>query len=223
MHTPTTHLPARLGGGLLLLAPVIFLVGQLIIGSVWSTPYSWVHNNISDLGNVRCGVSGEPARFICSPLHPWWNGIFLLTGLLLAVGVVATWKRCGKGPGPGTAKVLVLVSSAGYVLAGAYPADVNENLHVLGALLILGPGNVALVIAGIAARAALPCPVRLAALGLGVIGIAGSILHLSGHYGVLGLGGSERMAAFALLLWLGLVGGPFLTSPTAGSASRARP
>lgn len=212
----------RTGAVLLLSAPILFVGTQLLVGSTWSTPYSLAHNNISDLGNVTCGPVGEPERYVCSPHHGWMNLAFLLTGLLLAAGIAAGWTRLGAEGVPATTKVAVLLCSVGYALAGAYPADVDENLHVLGALLILGPGNIALLATGITSRTS-PVPViRLSALVLGAAGVLGTWIHLSRTYGALGMGGSERVAAFALLVWLGLVGVRLLARGPAGLRPASR-
>lgn len=191
-------------------APILFVGIQLLVGSAWSSPYSWAHNNISDLGNVTCGAFGDPLRHVCSPQHSWMNWAFLLTALLLAFGVGATWSRWGRGGAATTVRILVLLCAAGYALAGAYPADVAENLHVLGAILIMGPGNLALATAVAVPRTSPLSAVRLPTLALAIIGIAGTTLHLSRNYAGLGVGGTERLAAFALLLWVGLIGALFL-------------
>lgn len=205
-----------IGAVLLLSAPILFVGAQFLVGSTWSIPYSWSHNNISDLGNVTCGPVGEPERHVCSPHHGWMNLAFLVTGLLLAAGIGAGWRRLGAEGIAVTTKVSVLLCSVGYALAGVYPADVDENLHVLGALLILGPGNIALLATGITSRASPVLFLRISAFVLGATGALGTWMHLSRDYGGLGMGGTERIAAFALLIWLGLVGVRLLASEPAG-------
>lgn len=70
----------------------IFLVAQLVAGRAWRTPYSWSRNNISDLGNVGCGPWGDDRRYVCSPLHDVMNFGLVITGILVAAGVILLWQ-----------------------------------------------------------------------------------------------------------------------------------
>ncbi|WP_242624059.1 DUF998 domain-containing protein [Micromonospora kangleipakensis] len=130
----------RVGALLWLLATPLFLAGNVITGLAWrDPPFSSAVNNISDLGNVTCGRwdTNRP-RDVCSPWHVAMNSALVATGLLLAIGVLFTWSTLGHGAAARAAQVLTLGGAGGYVLAGAYPADVDENNHFLAALLIFG-------------------------------------------------------------------------------------
>lgn len=99
--------------------------------------HSWSTNNISDLGNVTCGRwDTTRPRAVCSPWHVAMNSAMVSTGVLLALGVFLTWSALGPGIAARTVQLLTFAGASGYVLAGAYPADVNENKHFLGAILI---------------------------------------------------------------------------------------
>ncbi|WP_157869299.1 DUF998 domain-containing protein, partial [Streptomyces hirsutus] len=76
-----------------------FFVVQGIVESAWVRPaYSWARNNISDLGNVHCGLRTWPeSRYICSPEHGLMNGSFIALGVLLVVGFVLTGGAGGVG------------------------------------------------------------------------------------------------------------------------------
>ncbi|MCQ4206579.1 DUF998 domain-containing protein [Streptomyces longispororuber] len=182
---------------------VQFFVVHTMVESAWTRPYSWARNNISDLGNARCALQSDPEpRYVCSPEHGMMNASFVVLGVLLVVGVVLTgsavWRR---GKVAVAARILLAGAGAGFVLAGLAPADVNENQHVLGALLIMGTGNIGLVLAGFGLAERVGPPLRWGTGLLGVTAITALALFLAHHYLGLGMGGMERVAAFPLLLW----------------------
>lgn len=193
---------ARIGYSTWIAGVMQFFVTHGIVESAWARPYSWARNNISDLGNAHCAVQQEPEpRYICSPEHGLMNVSFIALGALLVVGAALTgpmWR-----PGAATIVVRILLAGAGlgFVLAGLAPADVHENQHVLGALLIMGAGNIGLVLAGIALPNSVPVPLRWATSLLGITAITAFGLFLSHHYLGLGMGGMERLAVFPLLMW----------------------
>ncbi|MEU2613503.1 DUF998 domain-containing protein [Micromonospora sp. NPDC007271] len=193
----------RLGSYSWLLAAPLFLAANVITGLAWRHPrFSWATNNISDLGNVTCGSWGTSRpRPVCSPWHGAMNAATVLTGVLLALGVLLTWSALGRGVATTAARLLTLAAAAGYVLAGAYPADVHENNHVLGAGLIFVLGNAGMIVASLARRSPVLRPVRPVSLALGLIGLAGTGLFVAQVDLGLGVGGMERVAVFPLLAW----------------------
>ncbi|MFJ4666366.1 DUF998 domain-containing protein [Kitasatospora purpeofusca] len=215
-----------------------FFAVHKIAESAWASPYSWAHNNISDLGNALCAVQPEPEpRYICSPRHALMNGSFVTLGVLLVLGVILTagvlWRRNRTAA---TARVLLAGAGAGFALVGLAPADTNENQHVLGALLIMATGNIGLVLTGFGLSQRIPSALRRGSTALGATALAALGLFLSHQYAGLGMGGTERAAAFPLLLWAlvagvrGLITGRTdgsQTTPTAqlgraGRSARAR-
>ena len=68
------------------IAGPLFLAGNVIVGLAWDhPPYSWATANISDLGNVTCGIwDTSRRRLVCSPWHTSMNVVILLTAALLA-------------------------------------------------------------------------------------------------------------------------------------------
>ncbi|MFI0977668.1 DUF998 domain-containing protein [Streptomyces sp. NPDC021093] len=185
-----------------------FFVIHWIVESAWARPYSWARNNLSDLGNALCALQSEPEpRYICSPEHGLMNVSFVALGMLLVVGAALTggvlWRR---GRTAVTARLLLAGAGVGFVLAGLAPADVNENQHVLGALLIMAAGNIGLVLAGFGLAEHIPASLRWGTGLLGVTAVAAFGLFLSRHYLGLGMGGMERVAALPLLFWALAVG-----------------
>lgn len=182
-----------------------FFVIHGIVESAWAKPYSWARNNISDLGNVHCAMQAEPEpRYVCSPAHEMMNASFVVLGILLVVGAVLghTWSRGITGT---VSRLLIASAGAGFVLVGLAPADVDENQHFIGALLVMGVGNLGLLVAGFALARWIRGPLRRLTSPLGITAIAAFALFLSHHYLGLGMGGMERVAAFPLLVWTLLI------------------
>lgn len=184
-------------------AAPIFLVVSLVTGLRWREPtYSWALHNISDLGNAHCGVwDTTRPRYVCSPWHPLMNAAMLTTGVLLAAGLLLTWRLLGRGGVVRSAQMLLLVATGGYALAALYPADVDENLHVLGAFLIMGLGNVGLLLAGFAPGTTTLGRWRPLTLTAGLIALVGTVLFFAQQGVGIGVGGMERVAVLPFPLW----------------------
>ncbi|MFF4533044.1 DUF998 domain-containing protein [Streptomyces sp. NPDC001407] len=188
---------------------VQFFVIHVVAESAWARPYSWARNNISDLGNAHCAMQTDPEpRYICSPEHGLMNASFTTLGVLLVIGAALTggaalWRR---GAAAAVARVLLAGVGVGFVLVGLAPADINENQHALGALLVMGTGNIGLLLAGFALADHVPGALRWMTRLLGITALAACGLFLSEHYLGLGMGGMERVAAFPVLVWALAVG-----------------
>lgn len=222
--SPSLRPLVPLGAGLWVVGALQFLVTHLIVQAAWSPPYRWSANNISDLGNVRCGNWGDTPRYVCSPLHAPMNVSFTVQGAALILGTVLLWSGWRSTRASRVGRVLLLLGGAGWLLAGLVPADVNENLHVLGAVLIFLLGNLGLLLSApaFAERSGL----LLARLGglLGTAGLLGMGLFFGGHFLGLGMGGMERVTVFPLQVWTLLAGSAVLAAPlTRRRAGRALP
>ncbi|WP_184503554.1 DUF998 domain-containing protein [Streptomyces botrytidirepellens] len=193
---------AVIGAAAWIVNAVQFLAVQLIVASHWRTPYGWRGNNISDLGNVHCGMWDDSRpRYVCSPLHGLMNASFAAQGVLLLAGTLLTAVHWGRGRVSWSARILFAVSSGAWILVGLAPADVHEDLHVLGALLIMGVGNIGLLLAGCTPRGSLFGRLRAAAFGIGALAVAAAGMFFTRHDPGLGLGSLERVAAFGPQLW----------------------
>lgn len=213
----------RAGGLCLVLALPLFLLANIVAGLRWTDPaFSWADHNISDLGNVHCGVwDTTRPREVCSPWHAQFNASVLATTALLLVGMLLTWRALGRGGAVRTAQVLALVGVLGYGLVGAYPADVDEEMHLLAALLVFVAANVAPVVAGFARRGTLLGGMRRGSLVLGTVALAGTVLFLAQVDLGFGVGGMERIPVFAPLVWAAWIGATVLgTARTPGQLSR---
>jgi hypothetical membrane protein len=148
------------------------------------------------------------------------NVSFVAEGVLLAAGVLLTGELWRRGFDSWLARISVGLAACGYVLVGLAPADVNENLHVLGALLILGVGNAGLVFAAATPRSSPLAGVRILTMALAFPAIGATWLHLSRHYLWLGMGGTERVAVFALTVWTLALGLYVLLGPVVRRSGR---
>lgn len=191
----------------LLLAGPVFFAAMIVTELGWQdVAYSWVQNNISDLGNVTCGLWDEARpRMVCSPLHAVFNIGAVLTGLLLAAGILAMGAVAGR-----IVRGLALLSAIGFVLVGVFPADVHDSLHWAGALMIFFAGNAAIFWYGLRRPGLLP---RWQSLALGAAGLLGGALFVREIDPGIGLGTVERFAVFPILFWAFLVALRMAKSP----------
>lgn len=211
--------PAILGALCWLVAGPLFLAANVMASLGWHDPrFSWTTNNISDLGNVHCGVwDTTRPRYVCSPWHGPMNAAVILTGILLAAGILLGWRTVpraaaraavGSAGAARAAMVLLLPAAIGYGLAGAFPADVDENQHFLGALLVLVVGNVGLLVAAFA----VPGRARAWTLVAAGVATAAAVLFFDQQSMGIGLGAMERLAVFPLPVWACCAGTGLLTA-----------
>lgn len=195
----------RWGSAAWVVGVVQFFVLHGVVESAWARPYSWARNNISDLGNAHCAWQPDPEpRYVCSPEHALMNVSFVTLGVLFVAGVLLTGALWRRGATATASRLLLAGAGAGFVLAGLAPADVHENQHVLGALLIMATGNLGLLLSGAALD--VPRPLRWGSGLFGALAVTAFGLFLSRHYLGLGMGGMERVAAFPLLVWAAALG-----------------
>jgi hypothetical membrane protein len=191
---------------------VQFFLVMVLVQLAWTTPYSWASNNISDLGNVQCGTFS--GRYVCSPLHSLMNVSFTTGGVLIILGTVLTHAAWPHTLPARVIRSLLVATGAGWTVAGLFPADVNENLHVVGgAFVIFTCGNLALLLTALLTTGPLS-RLRWWGFAFGVLGVAAMLLHFSGTGLGLGVGGMERVTAYGVPIWLAIAGFRlFLTDP----------
>lgn len=181
---------------------IVFFGGQIVAGQAWQPGYSWTRFDISDLGAVACGPPSDGAGFACSPLHDLMNACFAITGVLIVAGVLLSQRAWGRSLWAVAARVLLLLTGAAYVLVAREPEDVNLNLHVLGAAVILFLGNGGILLAGLVGASAPLAQIRGWSIALGILGLIGTLLFLGHHYLFVGMGGMERVAVYPPAAWM---------------------
>ncbi|MPQ99034.1 DUF998 domain-containing protein [Modestobacter sp. I12A-02628] len=180
-----------LWGGLAWLLTLQFFVVEAVAAAGFGG-YSRVDDVISDLGTAA------------SPDAGLMNASFLLQGLLIAAGTVLLVPVLKAGAAR-TAGGLLVVAALGVLLVGFAPSDGNGTLHGIGAAAYLLGGGAGLIALAYAVRP------RSEALGttlalLGLLGIVGTIFFATGVTGLVGEGGTERLAAYVVPLGLPLTG-----------------
>jgi hypothetical membrane protein len=182
---------------LLWILTLLFFAGQALAQSGWSgTPYSLVHDTISDLGTSACqrAVRDGHAVELCSPWHAAMNVAFVLTGLLIFVGLLLLGQRWPATRLARLGLVCLALAGVGKVVVGWVPWNVDYTLHTLGGLGFL-VGDLGLICLGLALRSRR----RWAALAI-VLGAIGLLTAPAGT------GIAERLADYPMFVWFVLVG-----------------
>jgi hypothetical membrane protein len=196
-------------GGAAWVLTLLYFVGQIVAQAAWTTPYSLIDSRVSDLGSTACGRTVANS-FICSPLHAVMNATFVLTGVLILVGLFLTRTTWPRRRLTTWGLVLLGVAGAGTILVGLSPENVNVLLHIVGALNIPA-GNVAMILLGLAIWRDRPGMARFSVVA-GVVGLLGM---LAGPFLVIltrhGGGLAERIALYPLIIWLIVCGLAVLT------------
>jgi hypothetical membrane protein len=190
-------------GPALFVASALYFFAQIIVAWVYKPPpYSLVRNNISDLGNTKCGVN------VCSPRHLVMNVAFFLLGVVMVFG---SWllsheftEKRGHEKGEQNAACigfsLMALGGIGAMLVGIFPENTNSTMHVLGAGLAIGAGNLGIFI--IAAVIDLPEAMRRYMLLFSTISATALVLFANNKFFGIGGGTMERVAAYPETIWL---------------------
>jgi hypothetical protein len=193
-------------------APLVFLVTEAIAAIAWTAgTYNYGHNFISDLGTTVCGSTfGD--RVMCSPLHGVMNFGYVAMGLGVAVTVALLALRL-HGARRVWSTVLGGSLAVGMILVATFPGGVEsvDNgtivLHSLGAAIAISFGNILAILMGAnAASLGFPGWYSRVAIALGVIGLVGLVLLLSGVT-FLDPAVFERISVYTIFLWLFLTSG----------------
>ena len=169
-----------------------FFVVEAVAEARYVAPYSRLHDVISALGAAD------------SPARQAMNASFVVQAALILGGALLLAPALRGGAGRATTALLG-VASLGVLLVGVVPIDGNGTVHAVGAVLYLVGGGLGLVALAYAVRPhseALGTTVVL----LGMVAVATTIFFLAGVTGFLGVGGTERAAAYPLPIALALTG-----------------
>jgi hypothetical membrane protein len=193
-----TNLP-RVVGAVCLVLSVCFFIGQALTQAASEAPYSWIYNNISDLGSTTCGPISvfTYTAWTCSPWHVVMNATFVLVGLLTIVGMLATAGIWPRGSLATAGVALLVISGGGEVAAGLSPEDVRPMLHIIGAILGIGSGALGVMLLGLAVWH-VDRWIGVSSVALGGLALFGFVIAPS-----LGLppGAAERLAGYPTVIW----------------------
>ncbi|WP_235564950.1 DUF998 domain-containing protein [Modestobacter sp. Leaf380] len=150
--------------------------------------YSRTGQVISDLGtDLSPGAALMNASFIA-------QGVLIVAGgVLLRPGLI--------GLGGRLAVVLLSAAGVGTLLVGLFPSDTGGAAHTVGAILYLLGGGLGLMALAYAVRPRSEAVGTTLAL-LGLVGVIATVLFGTAVTGLLGEGGTERLAAYVLPLGL---------------------
>lgn len=186
-----------LGGLVLVLAPVLYVVAEAVAATAWTRPrYSYAENYVSDLG-----VTGQRETFlghdIYSPLAPVMNVGFIADGVLALLAAILIIRfRAGR-----RAKAIWILSilvAVGLVLVGVvHGSQLSQQAGTIGLHFLGAPVAIVAGVVGIAALAA-----ELVVMG-GVPSFPAGVCERVSVYAVL---------ASQLVLGLGVIGGQHAVS-----------
>lgn len=186
-------------GPLLWVSSIQYFIVQLIVISAWTVPHSWANNFISDLGNTECGMyAGLP---VCSPLHLLMNLSFVTFGVTMALGAWLLWRQFKRTWLLTVAFGLMMLSGFGTVLVGVFPENTVNSLHMLGAVLGLGVGNLSVLLLGIGLKNIHPV-MRWFTVLSAVVSLTAFVLFATDTYLALGRGGMERLISYPFTVWM---------------------
>jgi hypothetical membrane protein len=95
---------------------------------------------------------------------------------------------------------LMALAGLGAILVGFFPENVNSTMHIFGAFLAIGVGNVAIFALG--AVLTLPESMRRSMLTFSTLSLAALVCFASHKYFGIGPGIMERLAAYPETIWL---------------------
>jgi len=188
-----------------------FFIIQFVVQLAWATPYSLLHNYISDLGNTACSdFSTNSPLYICSPLHSLMNASFILLGITLPLGAFLTHHFFPPGRSRSIGLALVGSAGLGLILVGFAPENVNIGVHATGAALQFIAGNVGMIIIGALLYQRHHTQLGRFSVVWGLVGLIGLVVfmvcRISNSSLGLGVGGWERVVVYPLPVWAIVMG-----------------
>lgn len=197
----------RATGMLWVLAPCWYVLCEAVAALAFPG-YDYGRFYISDLGVASVGPFGD--RMLDSRLPQVMNAGFVGEGLLFVIGLVLVTPLVRRGPAGIAFLVLGIVHAIGITFVGLVPGSPENaanglmTIHVLGAFMAIGGGNLAAITSFRALRGALERRVRVAGVVLGVLGLVCAAL-LTGHV-LFPDGVWERGSVYTFMLWQFVVG-----------------
>ncbi len=185
------------------MASVLYFIDQIFVGWIWHPPYSFVTNTISDLGNTACGLYG--GSYVCSPRNLWMNAGFVGLGLIMLTGSLLLHQEFAERDRRERLASFFGFSwlglgGLGTILVGARPENTVHILHITGAGLAIGIGNLGILLVGLGVR--VPARLRGYSIFFSLFSLLALLLFASHRYFGLGAGGMERLAAYPETIWM---------------------
>ena len=190
-------------GPIIFVSSALYFFAQIAVAWVYRPSYSVVLNPISDLGNTSCSPYG--GHDVCSPRHALMNVTFVLLGIVMGSGSTLLYQEFSERRRPERVAAFVGflcmgIAGVGTVLVGIYPENANHAVHVTGAALAIGVGNLGIFILG--AVLSLPESMRRYMVLFSTVSVTALILFASHRSFGIGDGTMERIAAYPETVWL---------------------
>lgn len=196
-YGPLIRRSARLGGALLFLGSVQFLVAMIVVQLKYPG-YSDTANYISDLG---------------SSLSPWawlFNDSIRVLGLLGILGTILIRSAFASKTTTHIGLVALFLAELGAIAVGTFPEGSSwpfSGIHsVVSLITFLGAGVALIMLALAMSRDTRWQGMRFYTFVSGVVTLVAVVLFASGTYAGIGPGGMERVVVAPILLWAILVG-----------------
>jgi hypothetical membrane protein len=200
--------PRAAAGAVWTAAGVFYLLAEIVAARRFAPPYSFAWNFISDLGVTDCGVV-IAGRQLCSPLHGLMNAAFITQGIAFLAGALLLLRQLSSKK-QGFIYCCVAFA-AGMTLVGLFPGSFDQLkngtgiFHVLGGVLGIFGGNIALLLSPIAKDLHAPSAIRAFSKIAPVLGLAAAIILLIAQIKqtvfVFPPGIWERIGVDAIVLW----------------------
>jgi hypothetical membrane protein len=195
-----------------------YFLAQVVVGWVFNPAqsgqpagpeYSFITNTISDLGNTACGQYGGSR--VCSPRYILMDLSFALLGVAMAVGSLLIYREFINS-GLRREKlaahigfILLSLAGLGAIFVGSFPENTNGDMHIAGAGMAIGLGNLGILVLGLT-LVSVPESLRHFMLGASTVSLVAGVAFAFKHHFGLGAGGMERIAAYPETVWLIMFG-----------------
>jgi hypothetical membrane protein len=185
-----------------------YFAAQVLVAWVFRPEYSFVSNQISDLGNTAC----RQAPGFCSPLHVWMNVSIVILGFAMIVGSILIFsefsfsKKRRERAAALAGFVCMALGGVGAALVGIVPENVNTaHLHTVGTAMAIGFGQLAILILGLVLREIDDWLREFMIVSSLFVLLAGISIAGKHQFGI-GGGALERLAQYPESVWLILFG-----------------
>ena len=206
--SPAHRGAALSGAGALVVAAVGYVVVEAVVAAAWTDPpYGYLANLVPSLGNTSCGP--WQGQVICSPRHGLMNAVFIVHGVLVALGGIAL-SRLAAGRTRRAVAVLSVVYAVGLSAITVFHQHAGMSvparaLNITGAFVaILAASAVAVLVGPRWRRLGLPRWWGVAGITAGVLATVSAVALFAFSIGPVGV--RERVPIYLVLAWQLLTG-----------------
>jgi hypothetical membrane protein len=186
-----------------------YFAAQVLAAWVFRPPYSFISNQISDLGNTACP---PPNSDICSPQYVVMDASIAILGLAMIVGAILIFSEFSFSQERRERAVALAgfvcmgLGGLGAILVACVPENVNTaHLHTVGTAMAIGFGQLAILILGLVLRE-IPDWLREFMIVTSLFVLLAGISIAGKHQFGIGGGALERLAQYPESVWLILFG-----------------